>query len=204
VNRGKELQPVRALEALDFAQHSIDPRAGLGMACDVLIQSVVYLRLDADRLGFRDRQRAVAEAGDEVSLHVAERLPQVVGVGAVPSRFERQPKRFSVGLEEVGELLYFDERRGLEAQHGVFKRRPFRGDFTDLLCPRGDLNPHSGEISPDMGLNSKTGEESPDWGVHANIVTGAAWLPSSDLRWLAASRGLPVPCHADQGVPAGK
>jgi hypothetical protein len=35
------------------------------------------------------------------------------------------------------------------------------------LCPRGDLNPETGEISLIMDLNSNTGEESPDWGVHA-------------------------------------
>jgi hypothetical protein len=30
------------------------------------------------------------------------------------------------------------------------------------LCPRGDLNPETGEISLNLDLNSKTSEESPD------------------------------------------
>ena len=34
-------------------------------------------------------------------------------------------------------------------------------------CPRGDLNPHTGEISLGLDLNSKTGDESPDQGSHA-------------------------------------
>lgn len=36
---------------------------------------------------------------------------------------------------------------------------------------RGDLNPHSGEISPNLDLNSETGEKSPDRGIHAGYVT---------------------------------
>ena len=35
------------------------------------------------------------------------------------------------------------------------------------LCPRGDLNPETGEISLNLDLNSKTGGKSPDQGVHA-------------------------------------
>ena len=35
----------------------------------------------------------------------------------------------------------------------------------------GDLNPETGEISPDLDLNSKTGEKSPDRGDHAGNVT---------------------------------
>jgi hypothetical protein len=54
------------------------------------------------------------------------------------------------------------------------------------MCPRGDLNPHSGEISPNLGLNSKTGEKSPDRGVHANMLADAACLVSSELFRLAA------------------
>lgn len=38
------------------------------------------------------------------------------------------------------------------------------------LCPRGDLNPGTGEISLNLDLNSKTGEKSPDRGVHASTV----------------------------------
>ena len=34
-------------------------------------------------------------------------------------------------------------------------------------CPRGDLNPGTGEISLHLDLNSKTGVKSPDRGVHA-------------------------------------
>jgi hypothetical protein len=58
------------------------------------------------------------------------------------------------------------------------------------MCPRGDLNPETGEISPIMGLNSKTGEESPDRGFHAAMVAGAARLASSGLR--PADRGIPA------------
>jgi hypothetical protein len=47
---------------------------------------------------------------------------------------------------------------------------------------RGDLNPHSGEISPDLGLNSKTGEKSPDRGVHAVRVDGQPRFTSSGFR----------------------
>ena len=43
----------------------------------------------------------------------------------------------------------------------------------------GDLNPHTGEISPDLGLNSKTGEKSPDRGVHAAMVAGMPGLASN-------------------------
>jgi hypothetical protein len=49
------------------------------------------------------------------------------------------------------------------------------------MCPRGDLNPETGEISLDLGLNSKTGEKSPDRGVHAAMVAGAARLASSSV-----------------------
>jgi len=49
-------------------------------------------------------------------------------------------------------------------------------------CPRGDLNPHNGEISPDLDLNSKTGEKSPDRGVHAAMVAGKPRLASNAFR----------------------
>jgi hypothetical protein len=58
------------------------------------------------------------------------------------------------------------------------------------MCPRGDLNPETGEISLHLDLNSKAGEESPVRGFHANIVAGAPRLASSRLRRLAAQRGL--------------
>jgi hypothetical protein len=48
-----------------------------------------------------------------------------------------------------------------------------------VMCPRGDLNPETGEISLNLDLNSKTGEKSPDRGAHAAIVTGAPRLASS-------------------------
>ena len=54
-------------------------------------------------------------------------------------------------------------------------------------CPRGDLNPGTGEISLITDLNSKTGEESPDRGSHAAMVVGAPRLASSELR--PADRG---------------
>jgi len=41
------------------------------------------------------------------------------------------------------------------------------------MCPRGDLNPETGEISLNMDLNSKTGKESPDQGSHAADPTPA-------------------------------
>jgi hypothetical protein len=53
---------------------------------------------------------------------------------------------------------------------------------TSTPCVRGDLNPRSGEISPDLGLNSKTGEKSPDRGVHAIRVDGEPRLTSSGFR----------------------
>jgi hypothetical protein len=68
------------------------------------------------------------------------------------------------------------------------------------MCPRGDLNPHSGEISPNLGLNSKTGEKSPDRGVHAVRVAGAPRLASSAFRRLAAERGLLY--SPDEGLEA--
>jgi hypothetical protein len=49
-----------------------------------------------------------------------------------------------------------------------------------MMCPRGDLNPETGEISLNLDLNSKTGEKSPDRGVHATMVTGTACLASSE------------------------
>jgi hypothetical protein len=55
-----------------------------------------------------------------------------------------------------------------------------------------DLNPHSGEISPDLGLNSKTSEKSPDRGVHAAMVAGAACLASTRRRQPTRDPGLPV------------
>ena len=57
------------------------------------------------------------------------------------------------------------------------------------LCPRGDLNPETGEISLNLDLNSKIGEDSPVRGTHANIVAGAPCLASSELRRLAAEVG---------------
>ena len=50
-------------------------------------------------------------------------------------------------------------------------------------CPRGDLNPGTGEISLNLDLNSKTGEKSPDRGVHASHCTPDA----------ASRSGLPGP-----------
>jgi hypothetical protein len=58
------------------------------------------------------------------------------------------------------------------------------------MCPRGDLNPETGEISLNLGLNSKAGVESPVRGFYANIVAGAPRLASSRLGRLAAERGL--------------
>ena len=43
------------------------------------------------------------------------------------------------------------------------------------MCPRGDLNPGTGEISLITGLNPKTGEKSPDRGFHAARIAG--WGP---------------------------
>jgi hypothetical protein len=60
------------------------------------------------------------------------------------------------------------------------------------LCPRGDLNPETGEISLNLDLNSKAGEKSPDRGVHAAIVAGRHWPASIRHRRLAAGRGLRV------------
>ena len=48
-----------------------------------------------------------------------------------------------------------------------------------MMCPRGDLNSETGEISLDLGLNSKTGEKSPDRGVHAAMLAGMPRLASS-------------------------
>jgi hypothetical protein len=42
------------------------------------------------------------------------------------------------------------------------------------MCPRGDLNPETGEISLNLDLNSKTGEKSPVRGTHANMLADAA------------------------------
>jgi len=50
------------------------------------------------------------------------------------------------------------------------------------MCPRGDLNPETGEISLIMDLNSKTGEESPDRGVHAAMLAGVPQLASNAFR----------------------
>ena len=47
------------------------------------------------------------------------------------------------------------------------------------MCPRGDLNSETGEISLDLDLNSKTGEKSPDRGVHAAMLAGMPRLASS-------------------------
>jgi hypothetical protein len=65
-----------------------------------------------------------------------------------------------------------------------------------MMCPRGDLNPETGEISPIMDLNSKTGEKSPDRGVHAGMVAGMPRLASSKLRRLTADPG----CQPPNGV----
>ena len=62
------------------------------------------------------------------------------------------------------------------------------------LCPRGDLNPHAGEISLNLDLNSKTGEKSPDRGVHAVVVVATPRLASNGLR--PEDRSAP----ADAGV----
>jgi hypothetical protein len=50
------------------------------------------------------------------------------------------------------------------------------------VCPRGDLNPHAGEISLNLDLNSKTGEKSPDRGVHAAMLAGMPRLASNAFR----------------------
>jgi hypothetical protein len=58
------------------------------------------------------------------------------------------------------------------------------------MCPRGDLNPETGEISLNLDLNSKTGEKSPDRGVHAVIVAATPRHASNELR--PADRGAPA------------
>jgi hypothetical protein len=60
------------------------------------------------------------------------------------------------------------------------------------MCPRGDLNPETGEISLNLDLNTKTGEKSPVRGVHALIVASAPRPESSELRRLATEPGLPL------------
>src|ERR1700678_1397044 len=55
------------------------------------------------------------------------------------------------------------------------------------MCPRGDLNPETGEISLNLDLNSKTREESPDRGTHAATVAGTPWLESSEPPRLLAA-----------------
>ncbi len=61
------------------------------------------------------------------------------------------------------------------------------------MCPRGDLNPETGEISLNLDLNSKTGEKSPDGGVHAANHT-------PDGRAVARFPGALTPCP--QGAAA--
>ena len=50
------------------------------------------------------------------------------------------------------------------------------------MCPRGDLNPGTGEISLIMDLNSKTSEKSPDRGVHAAMLASMPRLASNAFR----------------------
>jgi hypothetical protein len=57
-------------------------------------------------------------------------------------------------------------------------------------CPRGDLNPETGEISQNLDLNSKTGEKSPDGGVHVAMLTGHPRFAPTRYRLLAAKQGL--------------
>jgi hypothetical protein len=71
------------------------------------------------------------------------------------------------------------------------------------LCPRGDLNSGTGDISLIMDLNSKTGEKSPDRGVHAVMVAGEARLASSRLYRLAAELGLLIPAYGTLAGQAG-
>ena len=63
-------------------------------------------------------------------------------------------------------------------------------------CPRGDLNPETGEISLNLDLNSKTGEKSPDRGVHAAMVT--------DAPRIASSRTQPPWPQSRGGGPSGR
>jgi hypothetical protein len=67
---------------------------------------------------------------------------------------------------------------------------------------RGDLNPHAGEISLDLGLNSKTGEKSPDRGVHAAMVAGVPGLASTRRRRLTVYQGAagPAVSQAEPGT----
>jgi hypothetical protein len=64
------------------------------------------------------------------------------------------------------------------------------------------LNPHSGEISPNLGLNSKTGEKSPDRGVHAVRVAGVPGLASTRRRRLTVYQGAagPAVSQAEPGT----
>jgi len=63
------------------------------------------------------------------------------------------------------------------------------------LCPRGDLNPHAGEISLNLDLNSKTGEKSPEWGVHAAMVASTLRSVSSGPGRLAANSTVSPSCE---------
>ena len=64
------------------------------------------------------------------------------------------------------------------------------------------MNPHSGEISLNLGLNSKTGEKSPDWGVHTLMLAGAPQLESSGLH--RTGRGVGVPISQQEMNPVGQ
>ena len=55
------------------------------------------------------------------------------------------------------------------------------------------MNPETGEISLNLDLNPKTGEKSPDRGIHAAMVAAVPWLASTRRRWLTTDPGAAGP-----------
>jgi Recombinase len=112
------------------------------------------------------RRRRMSEA--EIKA-IVDRLADLARVLA-----DADPNNKSGIFRQLGLRLTYHPGRGIveaqvmPAECGVFRK-----------CPRGDLNPGTGEISLIADLNSKTGEKSPDRGPHAAMITGAPRIASS-------------------------
>lgn len=144
VHRAEKLHAEGRLEAFDEGRDPIEALKRFGPLGQKGPRFVD--RAGQQRDGRLGAVLAVAEAARVVALDVTEGLAEVVGVGAVVVRGVLEAEALSGELEEVGELLHFDERQlivipGLDVsthqgEHGgasLCHRGPL-ASIDDLLC----------------------------------------------------------------------
>lgn len=157
-----------------------------------LHRRAVYLDLlPVERAAERQRRGGLAQSGQRVQHGGG---PQLVAVLEVAGADLLQR------LEDGVYLRGADRHQvGVPGRAGLVRAAPaIRRDRRSgaSMVSEGDLNPHAGDISPDLGLNSKTGEKSPDRGVHAGHGSGHA--PARVKRVSLTGRGAGLLAPSDE------